>query len=253
MTQRIPNITRRRLLASTGTAGIAVLAGLSFRPATVSGDTPPYTDTTYAQTDVDGLSLRVAWHSTYNDRTVSASLDSSDGRTVPGHTEPNETGQDPSDGFTDGGNAETHGPLIAASNVLPGDSGTIAIGLFAERMDARVRLIPTVSGRLSEIVDIALWYDTGLFGIGGCRGSETIPDDPPSSRRSRRSAKRTARLSMGRPATVSRFATVSGAVSRRSASVWDSPGKSTNRSATSGKGVPRVRTRVRRRELWGVV
>ncbi|TYT63835.1 hypothetical protein [Natrialba swarupiae] len=178
MTQRIPNITRRRLLASTGTAGIAVLAGLSFRPATVSGDTPPYTDTTYAQTDVDGLSLRVAWHSTYNDRTVSASLDSSDGRTVPGHTEPNETGQDPSDGFTDGGNAETHGPLIAASNVLPGDSGTIAIGLFAERMDARVRLIPTVSGRLSEIVDIALWYDTGLFGIGGCRGSETIPDDP---------------------------------------------------------------------------
>ncbi|MWV41694.1 hypothetical protein [Natrialba sp. INN-245] len=178
MTQRIPDITRRRLLASAGTAGIAGIVGMSFRPATVSGDSPPYTDTTYALTDDDGLSLRVAWHSTYNDRTVSESPDSSDGRPVPERTEPNEAGPDPSDGFVDGDDVEMYGPLVAASNVLPGDSGTIAIGLLAERMDARVRLIPTVSGRLSEVVDVALWYDTGFLGIGGCRGSETIPDDP---------------------------------------------------------------------------
>ena len=46
-------------------------------------------------------------------------------------------------------------------------------------MDARVQLLVTgatpgtaVSGRLSEVVDVTLWYDTGIFGIGGCQGAE---------------------------------------------------------------------------------
>ncbi|MEY7852177.1 hypothetical protein AB7C87_23585 [Natrarchaeobius sp. A-rgal3] len=178
MTQRIPDISRRRLLASAGTAGIAGIVGMSYRPATVSGDSPPYTDTTYALTDDDGLSLRVAWHSTYNDRTVSESPHSSDGGSATESIEATEPTSELSDGFVGGYDADTYGPLVSAANVLPGDSGTIAIGLFAERMDARVRLIPTVSGRLSEVVDVALWYDTGLFGIGGCSGSGTAPGDP---------------------------------------------------------------------------
>ncbi|QFU84638.1 hypothetical protein [Natronorubrum aibiense] len=168
MTQRTTTITRRKLLGGVGTAGLVTLG---FRGATVTGDTPEYTNYTYAQTEGnDGPRLRVAWYSTYNDRMVNAA------------PIVNETawtaGDAPADAYIDGYDAATDGPLIEASNVLPGDTGTISLGLLAEDMDTRIRLVPTVSGDLSEVVDVALWYDTGLFGIGGCTGTGAIPDDP---------------------------------------------------------------------------
>ncbi|SIS17803.1 hypothetical protein [Natronorubrum thiooxidans] len=167
MTQRTSTITRRKLLGGVGATGLVTLG---FRGATVTSDTPDYTDYTYARTDDNGPRLRVAWYSTYNGHVVNA---------TPTANETEQPAEDPSTETTvDGYDAATDGPLIAASNVLPGDTGTIALGLFAEAMDARVRLIPTVSGDLSEVVDVALWYDTGLFGIGGCTGTGAIPDDP---------------------------------------------------------------------------
>lgn len=163
MTQRTTTLTRRKLLGGVGAAGLVTLG---FRGTTVTGNTPEYTNYTYAQTDDDGPRLRVAWYSTYNDRVVNAAPVT------------NETGDAPTDAYVDGYDATSDGPLIAASNVLPGDSGTIALGLLAAEMDARVRLVPAVSGELSEVVDIALWYDTGLFGIGGCAGTGSIPTAP---------------------------------------------------------------------------
>lgn len=168
MTQSTPTITRRKLLGSTGAAGIVALG---FRGSTVTADTPSYTDYTYAQPDGDdGPRLRVAWYSTYNDRVTNLKP------TTNGTEEA--TGDEPNDVSGDGYDVETYGPLVAESNVLPGDSGTIALGLFAEEKDARVTIFPSVSGSLGEIVDLVLWYDTGLFGIGGCNGTGAIPDDP---------------------------------------------------------------------------
>lgn len=168
MTQTTPTLTRRKLLGSVSAAGILAFG---LRGATVTADAPSYTDYTYAQPDGDdGPQLRVAWYSTHNDRVTNAKP-TADGTEWA-------AGDAPDEAYVDGYDAETYGPLIAESNVLPGDSGTIALGLFAEEEDARVKLMPNVSGSLGEVVDLVLWYDTGLFGIGGCSGTGAIPDNP---------------------------------------------------------------------------
>ncbi len=163
MTRRISAITRRQLLGCVGTTAIAT-AGV--RRASVTADAPAYTSYTYAQTaGDDGPQLRVAWYSTYNGEPTNA-------------TSTGETGDGPLEEYVDDYDVETHGPLVREMNVLPGDSGTIGIGLVAEEMNARVRLFPSVSGRLSEVIDVSLWYDTGIFGIGGCAGTATVPANP---------------------------------------------------------------------------
>ncbi len=173
MRHRIPDISRRQLLASVGVAGFA---GLGVRRTTVTGAPPAYTDYTYARTDDGGPRLRVAWYSTYNGRVVNTTPTT----TVEGLEERSFERSEPvpTERYVDEYDTGTHGPLVAVSNALPGDSGTIAIGLIAEEMDARVRLVPTVSGALSDVVDLAFWYDTGLLGIGGCAGADAVPADP---------------------------------------------------------------------------
>lgn len=170
---RIPDISRRQLLASVGVAGFA---GLGFRRTAVTGAPPAYTDYTYARTDDGGPRLRVAWYSTYNGRLLNSTPTTTD-ETL--EELPSELADNvPPAEYVDEYDTETHGPLVAVSNALPGDSGTIAIGLIAEEMDARVRLFPTIAGALSEVVDFTFWYDTGPFGIGSCAGTDAIPSDP---------------------------------------------------------------------------
>lgn len=169
MTHRIPPLSRRQLLASVGAIGVA---GLGVRRATVTADAPAYTNYTYAMSD-GGPRLRVAWYSTYNGQIVNEIPADDGSEPIVGDDDPTPPGA-----YVDGYDPETYGPLVSHANVLPGDSGTIAIGLFAEEMDARIQLLPTVTGDLGAVVDVAFWYDTGLFGIGGCAGTDTIPADP---------------------------------------------------------------------------
>lgn len=156
MTDKTTPVSRRRVLASVGTAG---LAGLGLQGTGLTHTPPRYTDkVTVAAGPDTGVDLQVAWYSTYNDSLVS-------GRPTDGT---DWAAADTDDYLTDAGEA---GPVVSAANVLPGDSGVLNVGLLvAGDRPARVRLVPRASGPLADVVDVALRYDTGIFGIGGCQG-----------------------------------------------------------------------------------
>ncbi len=180
--QPTSTINRRQLLAGVGGLSIASFGlGRYGYPARVSGEPQRYSQYTYAASEADGPRLRVAWNSTYNGEASTAS--------------PVEVDSDADAVQYVGDDDQTsYGPLVAESNILPGDSGTIHIGLLAEEMDARIRLFVTDGssdlveagdtsdtgslGPLSEVIEVALLDDNGLFGIGGCTGTqEPAPDD----------------------------------------------------------------------------
>jgi hypothetical protein len=161
------------LFAAVGAAGVGAFTGGSGLARSFTSAPPSYTHYTYAASDTDGPQLRVAWYSTYNGAVISR---------TPG----DETGQNDADTpeYTESYDIDTHGPLVAEENLLPGDSGGISVGLLAEEMDARIQLLvtgdepgTTVSGRLGEVIDVTMWSDTGIFGIGGCTGSLEPPDN----------------------------------------------------------------------------
>ena len=174
MTQEdTPPLSRRRLLAGVGATGIGAFTGGAGLARQFTSAPPPYTHYTYAAADGDGPQLRVAWYSTYNGAVTKAEpVDGTDWTAASA----------PDSAYAESYEAEVYGPLLSEENVLPGDSGAMSIGLAPEGMDARVRLLATgsdpetpVSGRLSEVVDVTLWYDTGIFGIGGCTGATEPP------------------------------------------------------------------------------
>lgn len=176
MTQKdiLPS-SRRRLLAVIGTAGLGAFAGGMGLTRQFTSAPPPYTHSTYAASNEDGPQLRVAWYSTYNGAVTN--IEPSNGTTWT-------AGDAPATAYAESYEANVYGPLVSEENVLPGDSGGISIGLVPEEMDARIQLLVTgsdpernVSGRLSEIIDVTLWYDTGIFGIGGCTGSTEPPGE----------------------------------------------------------------------------
>jgi hypothetical protein len=195
-----PRLTRRRLLAGASSVGILGLtAGRWIAPSRPSTDLPDrYTRYTYAatpeQASEDAPEIRVGWNSTYNGKLVGGGGNGIDGE--PDLEENESTSTVEPSGTSGGGSGGAGGPrlgddggvpgpLIDASNVLPGDSGTVGIGLSVEEMDARVRLFLTdgtgenpVSGALADVIEVALWYDTGILGIGGCRGPESMPENP---------------------------------------------------------------------------
>lgn len=160
--------SRRRFLTAIGAASVGALAGGTILPARLTAQPPSYTHYTYAQSPDGGPNLRVSWVSTYNGqrRNESSGLGDDESATVETY--------DP----------ESDGPLVLEENVLPGDSGTISIGLVAESMDTRVRCQITDGnggsqfGQLASRLTAALWHDTGLFGIGACSGGADVPSNP---------------------------------------------------------------------------
>jgi hypothetical protein len=168
-------ISRRRLLAGAGAAGVGAFTGGAGLARQFTSAPPPYTHYTYAAADEDGPQLRVAWYSTYNGTVTKA--EPADGTAWT-------AGESPDAAYVESYESEVYGPLVSEGNVLPGDSGGISVGLIPEEMDARIRLVATgadpetdISGRLSEVVDVTLWYDTGIFGIGGCTGATEPPGE----------------------------------------------------------------------------
>ncbi|GAB3411914.1 hypothetical protein GCM10027435_04130 [Haloparvum alkalitolerans] len=159
--------SRRQLLASASVVGAAGL-GFARGNRRVSGTDPSYPNVTYAATQ--GPSLRVGWHATYDDgreedplRSVSPGTDEwSHGDTDAYANELDEDGP--------------AGPVIDFGDVVPGDSGTLSVGLYvdADSEPGTVWVRRTLAGEsaLASAVDVELWYDTGLFGVGGCRGAD---------------------------------------------------------------------------------
>ena len=175
---------RRQLLAAIG--GVGALATGSWIERQLSGS-PQFTHYTYAATpeDTGEEVLEVAWYATYNgqltitqgtgdEANASKVLDpDADPRYVPDAT----------------------GPVVSLSNVLPGDSGRLVVGLRASR-DVRVDLTGAVrtsesgqtepessvdssaDGELGETIRVDLWHDTGPLGVGGCDGERGLGDEP---------------------------------------------------------------------------
>ena len=153
-----PEISRRRVLASAGAVGAGAFGGGLGVAGRVTREPHEYTHYTYAapaqiEGDGTGSRLRVAWESRYNGEPSAASGDGPE--------------------FVD----DADGPLFAAPDVLPGDSGTASIRLAVEGEEPlAIRLVPVVRGSLAEAVSVRLGYDTGIFGIGSCESVDAPTD-----------------------------------------------------------------------------
>jgi len=181
------DLTRRKLLGGMGLGALGLGAG-----NVLARDHPAYTHYTYASPgDLDDRRLRVAWYERYNGRyqenqagAANATLDES---------------LDP-DGLTAYIRDATFvtdstGPVVAVGNVLPGDEGTLVVGLdvvedgdvVAEPLDVWLHATVTADeengrvgperrdgdttdddGELDDEVTVELWRDGSP--LGSCNG-----------------------------------------------------------------------------------
>lgn len=175
-------LTRRELMAGIGGGSLAV-GGLSLRRGT-----PPFTNYTVAAPaeDTNDSLLRIAWYETYNGRFVenhagsSASYDETmDPAPTPAFV------REATAGFEER-------PVLALDNVLPGDRGTLVVGLDVDEqatdpIEVWFRAAVTddaengvnepertagddtpESGELDEAAVVELWMDESP--IGSCDG-----------------------------------------------------------------------------------
>jgi hypothetical protein len=186
-------LTRRKLLGAVGLGALGVGVGIRGRAD------PDFTAYTYASPgDLDDRRLRVAWYEQYNGTT----LEHQGG-----------TGNVTLDEALDPGNAPDYvqdatfvtdgtGPVISVGNVLPGDEGTLVIGLEAvedgefvpEPLDVWLRAAITAdeergrtgperaagdttddAGELDDELIVDLWRDGSP--LGTCNGRKEFDED----------------------------------------------------------------------------
>jgi len=181
--------TRRRLLRSLAVGGVAVAGSALVGRA---AGQPPYTHYTYAQAETGDTEeyLRVAWFATRDGVTVGAGGDP----------------EEPAAYLADA----PEGPVLAVEELLPGDGGTVVVGLLAEREPTTVWFRPelladeegslieperaagdtTSTGELGSALAVDVWLDDGVMstGLGACNGRLdagesllTAPDGTPAS------------------------------------------------------------------------
>lgn len=175
---------RRTILAGLGAVGAVALGSRA-----VLGAQPPYTHFTYAQTDGESQRLSVSWYETYNGEFQEAQGGSSESN-VTTVTDP---AQEPL--YVD----QASGPILTLGNIMPGDAGSVVIGLLAESvptedagMDVWFRPVLTSNlengvnepeshaagedddgsgtsdGELADALEVVLYRDDGF--VGGCDG-----------------------------------------------------------------------------------
>ena len=175
--------TRRSVLA--GAAGLGAIGATGTGVGLLGRR--PYTHYTYAQTvgDTNDAVLRVAWYETYNGQVeeTQGSVDSDANATLDTGTDPAYVGEAP-------------GPIVDLDGVMPGDSGSLTIGLEAVEQPATVwfRVLvgatdenginepeakagdtTAAQGELQDHVSVRLWRDEGILdsGVGRCDGRYT--------------------------------------------------------------------------------
>jgi hypothetical protein len=204
MTSRSRQLSRRQILAGVGTVGL-VTAGAGLGRG-LRGD-PPYTHYTYAQEQDGGPDLLVAWYETRDGEAVSPP-DSSSADLQP--TNASFEAAAANDAFVDelGLVLDERGPVVDVANALPGDSGTLVVGLtvaddpgavwFRPRVPSVLpdgtpnftengRTEPEVKagdesddrGELQDALELTVWYDTGVLnsGVGGACNGEPDPGE----------------------------------------------------------------------------
>lgn len=196
------HLTRRQLLAAAGVAGVGTgLAGAGLARATARD--PPYTRYTYAAPgDTDERRLRVAWYETYTTDGTRTFVEST-----------NSSGETDRTAVFDPASEPTYvndpGPVVSLPNALPGDSGTLVVGLEAQPVDIddegvdvwlQVGLTENAengvnepeslepgeddplgqgsgdadSGELADAVQVRLWKDGGF--MTGCDGEKAVSE-----------------------------------------------------------------------------
>ena len=177
-------LTRRELLTGIGGGALAI-GGFSLRR-----NSPRFSQYTYAapEDDTDDRRLRIAWYERYNGGFVANHAGTNDGL---------ETTLDPDSGpaYVDEATfvTDTAGPVISVGNVLPGDAGTLVVGLEvvdgsgAEPLDVWFRASMTENaengvngpernagdttaneGELDDEVLVEMWRDGSP--LGSCNG-----------------------------------------------------------------------------------
>jgi len=121
-------------------AGLGAVGAVAFGSQAVRGREPPYTHFTYAQSDTEGGRLSVAWYETYNGDFQEAT----NGSTETNATIVTDPDLDPL--YV----PQATGPIVTLGNILPGDSGSVIIGLRAEA--------------LSDEQPMAVWFRPALSG-----------------------------------------------------------------------------------------
>lgn len=188
-------ITRRELLTGIGGGALAI-GGLSRR-----WDSPNFSQYTYAapEDDTDDRRLRIAWYERYNGAFLENHAGTSDGfeATLDPDTAP---------AYVDEATYVTDvtGPVISVGNVLPGDTGTLVVGLEvvdsdrAEPLDVWFRASLTEDeehgvngperaagdttpddGELDEAAVVEVWLDGSPF--GSCNGTKEFDETLESS------------------------------------------------------------------------
>lgn len=170
------NPTRRGVLTALGGVGLAAVAGSGLAGASH----PPFSRYTLAQATGGTGSLRVAWYERYNGATVE--------RTDNGTAAAAETLDPTTDpAYVD----DAPGAVVSLGNVLPGDSGTLVVGLQAIDADLDVWFRPrltadaengqtepelldegfdsTGQGELGSATNVLCWLDNSSI-FGACDG-----------------------------------------------------------------------------------
>lgn len=183
--------SRRHVLAGLGTAG----AGVGISSFLLAGKSRAYTSYTRVPasseenrsptTAADGRGLRVAWWESYNGQVLETQANGSETNA----TRVLDEGTDPR--YV----PEAVGPVVSLGNVLPGDEGTVGLGVEADipgeaelAVWLRTRLVSseengvtepeskhpdedgTDTGELADLTRVTVWENSGLAGIGANDG-----------------------------------------------------------------------------------
>lgn len=170
------NLTRRGVLTALGGVGLGTVAGSRL----VAGQRPPFSRYTLAQSTEGTGSLRVAWYERYNGEPIEGSggADAGAEETLAPGTQPGYVEEAPS-------------AVLSLDDALPGDDGTLVVGLQAIDADLNVWVRPRITadaengqneperlaegadtdgdGELDELTDVAYWLDNGVI-FGACDG-----------------------------------------------------------------------------------
>jgi hypothetical protein len=178
------HFTRRSVLTALGVAGLGTVAGTRFARA----DSPPFARYTLAQTADGTGSLRVSWFETYNGTAVEAT----DGASAATATDTLDPSTDPT--YV----PDAPGAVVSLGNVLPGDGGTLVVGLQAADADLNVWFRPVVTadaengqsepeavaegpddgtGELGDLTAVRFWLDNSVV-FGACDGQPDLFEPP---------------------------------------------------------------------------
>jgi hypothetical protein len=170
------DITRRSVLLALGGVGLGTVAG----PRLVAAERPPFSRYTFAQSTAGTGSLRVAWYERHNGEPVEGSggTDAGAEATFDPESSPSYVEEAPS-------------AVVSFDDVVPGDRGTLVVGLQAIDADLNVWVRPRVTldaengqnepellaegadtdgdGELDELTNAAYWLDNGVV-FGACNG-----------------------------------------------------------------------------------